>query len=107
MAGSPTEYQEGAPRLGPVRKATTEGGGGPVSAITVLSGICAGIVTIWGIELGVVSRNGQNVGVETHGIPPTGDGKDGDKTVGRDLEEGSSVKYPQRSGDSETGDVHQ
>ena len=31
LDGGPPEYQEGAPSMGPVRKANTEGGGGSVS----------------------------------------------------------------------------
>ena len=66
----------------------------------------AGSVTIWGGDLGIVSSNVQNNGGGPCGIPMAGDKQDGETTVVRDVEEGGSGECPQRSGDTETGEVH-
>ena len=87
-------------------KATTDGGGVPVSVRNFLSGSGAGGVIIWDGYLGIVGGNDQYSGGGPHGFPWSGDGKDGQTTVRRDLEKIISGECHQRSGDSETGDVY-
>ena len=106
MAGGTPEYQEGAPSLEPVRKATTEVGVVPVSVSNVLSVSGAGGVIIWGGDLGVVGGNDQYSGGGPHRFPWAGDGKDGQTIVRRDLEKIISRECHQRSRESETGDVY-
>ena len=83
----------------PVRKDTTEGRGGSFSVDNVLSGSGASGFTLWVRDLGVVDSYGQNSGEFLCGFTLSGGGKDGKTTVGWDLEEGSIVEFPQRSGD--------
>ena len=69
LANGPPEYQEGAPSLGTVRKANTEGDVGSVSVREnlLVSGTVS--VTLWGRDLGVVGGNGQDTGWGPCGFP--------------------------------------
>ena len=84
LAGGPPEYQEGAPSLETVRKATTEGGGGSVSVRNVLLDSGEDGVTLWGGYLGAFDSNYQDTGGYPRGFTQSGDWKDGQATVGRD-----------------------
>ena len=95
--GSP-EYQEVAPILGPVRKATTKGGGGLVSVIHSLLRSDAGGVNLWGRNLGVICGNDKNTG-----FSKACDGKDNKATVGRELEEGGSGSVLKNTGTQKLG----
>ena len=61
---------------------------------------------LWGGYLGVVGGNDQDTGGYPCGFTQAGDGIDGQKTVGWDLEKTGRGECPQISGYPETGDVY-
>ena len=87
-------------------KATTDGGGVPVSVRSFYREVVQAVL-FFGTDTWVLSVEMTNT-VEggPHGFPWSGDGKDGQITVRRDLEKIISGECHQRSGDSETGDVY-
>ena len=65
------------PSLGPVKKATMDGGRVLVSVRNILSGKCTCSVILCGRDLHIVGVNGQNTGGGPCGIPLSGDSQDG------------------------------
>ena len=88
-------------RLG---KTFTEGGGESVSVSNILWGSGAGVVTLWGGDLGFVSGNVQESGGGAHGFPHTGDGKDGQLAEGWYLDKRSSGECNQRRVNADVGE---
>ena len=66
----------------------------------------SGGVTLWGIYLSFVGGNVQEDGGGELGFPKTVGGLEGQATEGKELEKRGSGEGNQRSGNSDTGEIH-